>query len=295
MMQEPAVSTQPTSQDQDNGDDTLPPERIFDAGFGGNFIDWEELWRYRDMFYFLIWRDLRTRYAQSVLGLGWAVLPPIFRVVVFTIVFGNLAKISSDGAPYALFSFTALVAWGYFSNALAGASGSLLTGVSLINKVYFPRMILPLVGVFSKMIDFVITLALLFVLMAWFRVVPTIWTLFLPILVLMMTLNAAGLGMMLTALAVQYRDVKFGQSFIGGLLMYASPVIYPTNLIPEQYRLLYALNPMVGVIEGFRSALLGTNPMPWGMLGMGSITTLVIFIGGTFYFRHRERIFADVV
>jgi lipopolysaccharide transport system permease protein len=273
----------------------LPPERIFDASFGGRFIDWEELWRYRDMFYFLIWKDIKTRYAQSVLGLGWAVLPPIFRVVVFTIVFGNLAQISSDGAPYALFSFTALVAWGYFSNALSGASGSLLTGVNLINKVYFPRMILPLVGVFSKVIDFLITLALLFILIAWFRVVPTIWTLFLPVLILMMTLNAAGLGMILTALAVQYRDVKFGQSFIGGLLMYASPVIYPTSLIPEQYRLLYALNPMVGIIEGFRAALLNTNPMPWDMLGMGSITTLVIFVSGTFYFRHRERVFADVV
>ena len=254
-----------------------------------------ELWQYRDLFYFLVWRDIKVRYAQSVLGVGWAIIQPFFYMIVFTIVFGNLAKVSSDGAPYAIFSYTALVPWTYFSNALTESTSSLIQNVNMLSKVYFPRLVLPMVAVLGKLLDFGIAFLLLFGLMVWFRIAPTSWVLILPLLILLMMLSAAGLGMWLTALAIQYRDVKYAMIFLVQLLMYAAPVVYPASLIPDRYRLLYALNPMAGVIEGFRSALLGTNPMPWDLLAVGSIVAVVMFASGTFYFRRMERIFADVV
>jgi len=261
---------------------------------GWRLIDLKELREYKDLFYFLVWRDIKVRYAQSVLGIGWAVIQPVFTMIVFTIVFGKLAKISSDGVPYAIFSFTALVPWTYFSTALTGASGSLIAGSGMLTKVYFPRIIIPMTPVLGKLVDFGIALLLLFGMMVWFKTMPTIWALTLPLLILLMILTAAGLGMWLTALSIQYRDINYGMSFSVRLLMYAAPVVYPASLIPDKYRLLYGLNPMAGVIEGFRSALLGTKPMPWDLIAMGSITAIVIAISGAFYFRRMERIFADV-
>lgn len=268
---------------------------IIEASSGWRLIDWRELWRYRDLFYFLVWRNVKVRYAQSVLGLGWAVIRPVFSMIVFTIVFGRLAKVASDGVPYAIFSYAALVPWTYFSSALTGASGSLVGASGMISKVYFPRLIIPLTTVLSNLVDFVIALLILFGLMVWFGMQPTIWALLLPLLVLLMMLTATGLGMWLTALAIQYRDVKYGLSFAVQLLMYAAPVVYPASSIPQQYRWLYGLNPMAGVIEGFRSALLGTNPMPWDLLLPGTIIAIIVFIGGALYFRRTERIFADVM
>ncbi len=253
-----------------------------------------EVWNYRDLVYFLVWRDVKTRYAQSILGVGWAVLHPVFSMIVFTIVFGKLAKVSSDGVPYAIFSYTALVPWTYFSNALTNASGSLIQSSNFLQKIYFPRLIIPLVPVLGKLIDFVIAFLLLFVLMFWFGIAPTIWIVTLPFLIVLMMLTAAGMGMFLTALAIQYRDINYGMGFGVQLMMYAAPVVYPTSLIPEPYRLLYALNPMVGVIEGFRASLLGTVAMPWDLLAIGSVTAVLLFIGGVLYFNHKERIFADV-
>lgn len=261
---------------------------------GWRLIDFRELWQYRDLFYFFVWRDIKVRYAQSILGVGWAIIQPVFSMIVFTIVFGKLARISSDGAPYAIFTYAALVPWIYFSNALSGASSSLIQGANLLKKIYFPRLILPLSSVLSKLVDFGIALLLLFGLMVWFKAAPTMSAFALPVLVLMMMLTAAGLGMWLTALAVQYRDVKYGMNFVVQLLMYFAPVVYPASLIPDRYRLLYALNPMVGVIEGFRSALLGTNPMPWDLLSVGSVTTILIVTSGALFFRRMERTFADV-
>ena len=254
-----------------------------------------ELWKYRDLFYFLVWRDVKARYAQSILGVGWAVIQPVFSMIVFTIVFGNLAKVSSDGVPYAIFSYAGLVPWTYFSSAFTGASGSLISASGMLTKVYFPRLIIPLAPVLGKLVDFGIALLLLFGLMVWFKIPPTIWALTLPLLILLMMLTAAGLGMWLTALAIQYRDVNYGLGFAVQLLMYAAPVVYPASLIPERFRLLYGLNPMAGVIEGFRAALLGTRPMPWDLIAVGSITALMIAVSGAFYFRRMERIFADVV
>ncbi len=262
---------------------------------GWQLIDFRELWEYRDLFYLLIWRNIKVRYAQSILGIGWAVVQPVFTMVVFTVVFGKLAKISSDGVPYAIFSYAALVPWTYFSTALTQASASLIGASGMISKVYFPRLIVPITPVLDKLVDFAIALLILFGLMVWFRIEPTIWALALPFFILLMILTAAGLGMWLTPLAIQYRDVKYGMGFVLQLLMFASPVVYPASLIPEQYRLLYGVNPMVGVIEGFRAALLGTRPMPWDLIAVGTITAFVIAVSGALYFRRTERIFADVV
>jgi lipopolysaccharide transport system permease protein len=253
------------------------------------------LWQYRDLLYFLIWRDIKAKYAQSVLGIGWAIVQPVFYMIVFTIVFGKLAKISSDGAPYVIFSYTALVPWTYFANALADTTGSLLGGGNMLTKVYFPRLIMPISSTIAKLVDFSIAFLLLFGFMAWFRTAPTLAALVIPALILLMILTAGGIGMWLTVLAIQYRDVKYGIGFLVQLLMYASPVAYPASLIPDQYRLLYAMNPMVGVMEGFRSALLNTNPMPWDMIAVGGIVAVAVALSGMFYFRRMERTFADVV
>jgi lipopolysaccharide transport system permease protein len=271
-----------------------PPERVIEASPRWRLLDWQEVWHYRDMLYLLVWRDIKGRYAQTVLGPTWAVLQPVFNMIVFTIIFGRLVNVSSDGAPYALFSYAALVPWSYFSTALNGASNSLVVEARIISKVYFPRIILPLAPICSKLLDFGISMLLLVVMLIWFNITPGLGVLVLPLLLFMMMLTVAGLGMLLTALAVQYRDVRFGMGFVSSVLMYASPVIYPASLVPEQYRLLYGLNPMAGVIEGFRSALLQTNPMPWDLIGMGVPSIVLLLLAGMWYFRQRERIFADV-
>ena len=262
---------------------------------GWRMVDWRELWQYRDLFFFLVWRDIKTRYAQSILGIGWAVIQPVLSMVVFTIVFGRLANISSDGVPYPIFNFAGLVPWTYFSGSLMAATSSLVASKAMITKVYFPRLVVPIAPVLAKLVDFGIAMLILFGMMVWYRIYPTIGVLALPPLVLLMMLTAAGAGMWLTALSVQYRDINYAMGFGVQLLMYAAPVVYPASLIPEQYQLLYALNPMVGVIEGFRSALLGTNPMPWNFIAIGSLTAILIAASGIAYFRRTERVFADVV
>jgi lipopolysaccharide transport system permease protein len=257
-------------------------------------IDWRELYRYRDMFRFLTLRTIKARYAQSVIGIGWAVIQPLFSMLVFTVVFGRLAKVSSDGAPYALFSFVALVPWTFFSNALNDSTSSLISQATMLSKVHFPRMILPLSAVAAKLVDFVIALLVLFVMMAFYRVTPTSGVFAIPFLILIMVAAATGAGMWLTSLAVQYRDVSYAMGFFVQLLMYAAPVVYPASLIPERFQAVYALNPMVGVIEGFRAALLGTREMPWAMISLGAATAGVLLVSGALYFRMKERIFADV-
>lgn len=276
-------------------DEGLPLRTVIEPPSGWQLVDWRELWHYRDLLYFLVWRDIKTRYAQSILGVGWAVIQPVFTMIVFTVVFGRLANISSDDVPYAIFSYTALVPWTYFAGSLTSSSGSLIGAAGMITKVYFPRLVIPIAPVLAKLLDFAIAMLILLGLMLWFRTPPTIWALTLPLLVLLMMLSAAGMGMWLTALSIQYRDIKYGLNFGVQLLMYASPVVYPASKVPEQFRLLYGLNPMAGVIEGFRSALLGTNPMPWDLLAMGSAVAVVLAISGAMYFGRMERVFADVV
>lgn len=276
-------------------DEGLPLRTVIEPPSGWQLVDWRELWHYRDLLYFLVWRDIKTRYAQSILGVGWAVIQPVFTMIVFTVVFGRLANISSDDVPYAIFSYTALVPWTYFAGSLTSSSGSLIGAAGMITKVYFPRLVIPIAPVLAKLLDFAIAMLILLGLMLWFRTPPTIWALTLPLLVLLMMLSAAGMGMWLTALSIQYRDIKYGLNFGVQLLMYASPVVYPASKVPEQFRLLYGLNPMAGVIEGFRSALLGTNPMPWDLLAVGTVVAIVLAVSGAMYFGRMERVFADVV
>ncbi len=271
------------------------PLTIIDADARARLIDWTELWRYRDLFRYLVWRDIKTRYAQSVLGIGWAVIQPLFSMIVFTIIFGRLAQIRSDGVPYAIFSFTALVPWTYFASALTEATGSLIGASNMISKVYFPRLVVPLAPVIGKLVDFAVAMVILIGLMIAFQSRPTLWAFFLPVLILLMMMTAAGAGMWLTALAVQYRDIKYAMNFFVQLLMYAAPVIYPASSVPQSLRFWYGLNPMAGVIEGFRAALLGTTPMPWDLIGTGTVTAGLLVLSGAFYFQRTERVFADVV
>lgn len=264
-----------------------PTGKFQDFGLG-------ELRQYGELFFFLVWRDIKGKYAQSILGIGWAVAQPVMSMVVFTIIFGNLAEIDSDGIPYAIFSFSALVAWTYYQEAVTDATASLVTNANMLQKIYFPRLILPLSAVLARLVDFLISFVLLLAMMVWFGIRPTWWTLGLPLIVVLLMMSAAGLGLILSAMAVQYRDVKHGMSFGVKLLMYAAPVVYPVSYVPEQYRLFYALNPMVGVVEGFRASLLGTTPMPWDLLGVGAVSAVLIFVAGAWYFRKKEHVFADV-
>ena len=261
---------------------------------GWQFINWKEIIEYKDLFFFLVWRDIKVKYAQSIIGIGWAIIQPVFSMLVFTVVFGTLARIDSDGAPYAIFSFTALVPWTFFSNSLVDASSSLITHKSMLSRIYFPRIIVPLTSILGKLVDFSISMVLLFVLMIGFKVVPTIGVLIVPFLIILMILSVTGLSLWLSALAVQFRDIKYSMTFAVTLLMYAAPVVYPASLIPSQYQLIYAINPMVGVIEGFRSAFLGTNPMPYDFIIIGTISAFIIALSGSMFFKKTERIFADV-
>jgi lipopolysaccharide transport system permease protein len=261
---------------------------------GWRLVDFGELYRYRDLLWFLTWRNIKVLYAQSIIGIGWAVLQPLFSMLVFTLVFGMFAKMNSDGVPYALFSFCGLVPWSYFSNSLLDSGNSLVNQADMLSKVYFPRLVLPLSSVLSKLVDLVIALGVLFGMMLLYQRIPNWQIVFLPLLIAIMTLTAAGMGMFLTAMAIQYRDIKHAMTFIVQLLMYAAPVVYPTALVPEWLQPYYALNPMVGVIEGFRASLLGTREMPWQWILTGTVTSLLIFAFGLFQFRKQERVFADV-
>lgn len=261
---------------------------------GWRLIDGKELFEYRDLFFFLVWRDIKVLYKQTVLGFLWAVIRPVFSMIVFSIVFGRLAKVPSDGAPYPVFAYTGLIPWIYFSTALSNSTQSLISNANMITKVYFPRLIIPMTPVLAGLVDFVISFAVLGVLMAWYRIIPTAALLVLPLLILLMVLTAAGIGMWLSAMAILYRDIRHALQFIIQLLMYAAPVVWPVSLVPEKYRLLFGLYPMAGVIEGFRSALIATHPIPWDLIGMGTLSAVIVAVSGAFYFRRTERIFADV-
>jgi lipopolysaccharide transport system permease protein len=257
-------------------------------------LDFGELLRYRDLLYFLVVRGIRARYAQSVLGVGWAIIQPLFSTIIFTIVFGRLAKISSDGVPYFLFSLSGMLPWTYFSNTLTESANSITTNSGLITKVYFPRLVLPLSAAFSKLLDFTIAFILLVVILFVYEVGATWYFLLIPLLLLILFLTSLGFGIWLASFAVQYRDVKHALTFGTQLLMYLAPVVYPLSNIPDNYIWLYSLNPMVGVVEGFRVCLLSHQPFPWFTLLEGAVTSLLLFIFGLYSFRKMERKFADV-
>lgn len=257
-----------------------------------------EFWQYRDLLYFMVLRDITVLYKQSVLGFAWAIINPLFSMVVFSIVFGKLAGIPSDDIPYPIFSYAALIPWTYFSNTLNASGSSLITNTGIFTKVYFPRLIIPLTPVLSKLADFFISFTLLVVLMIYYAYYPTIKLVLLPLLMVIMMLATAGLGSWTSALAIQYRDVKFGLTFATPLLMYAAPVVFPASLILEKFGssayLAYGLYPMVGVIEGFRAAIVPDRLIPWDLIGMSAVGAVLLMGIGFVVFRKMESRFADV-
>lgn len=272
----------------------VAPTVVVEPRSGWRLIDLREMREFRDLYLFLVWRSVKVRYAQSAIGIGWVVVQPLASMLVFTVIFGRLVGVESDGQPYSLFAFVALVPWTYFANAMTQATSSLANDANIIRKIYFPRMILPLSTITARLVDFGIALVILVVMLGLYGRLPTWGALMLPVLVAIMVATAAGLGLWLTALAIQYRDVNHAASFSVQLLMYAAPVVYPASLVPEHLQLVYALNPMVGVIEGFRAGLLGSRAMPWDMIGTGAAVAAVIAASGMFYFRRKEHVFADV-
>ncbi len=258
-------------------------------------IDFKELWRYRELIYFLTWRDIKVRYKQAVLGIAWAVLQPLMTTLIFTVIFGVLLGTPSQGIPYPLFSLTALLPWQLFASALQRSSVSLVGNANLITKIYFPRLAIPLSSVFAALVDFLISFAVLIGVMVYYQYWPGWSVLWLPLLVLFALLTALSVGLWLSALNVQYRDIQQIVPFIIQVWMYASPIVYPIETIPAGiWRTLYSLNPMTGVIQGFRWALLGSTPPDLTMLISGAVV-LVLLISGLFYFRRMEKTFADIV
>jgi lipopolysaccharide transport system permease protein len=255
----------------------------------------KELWAYRELLYFLIWRDVKVRYKQTALGIAWAIIQPVFTMIVFSLFFGRLGKIPSDGIPYPLFSYAALVPWTFFSQGLTLASNSLVGSANLIKKIYFPRLSIPIAAVTSGLIDFSIAFVVLIGMMLYYGVLPTINVIWLPFLLLLTLMTSLGVSLWLSALNVQFRDVRYVLPFLIQLWLFATPIAYPSSLLPEPWRTLYSINPMVGVVEGFRWALLGAKTAPGPMLIVSSLAALALLVGGAFYFRRLEKTFADVV
>lgn len=257
-------------------------------------LNLRDLWDYRELLYFLMWRDVKVRYKQTVLGAAWAIIQPFFTMLIFTIFFGKLVGIHSDGLPYSLFALSGLVPWTFFSGAVTNSSNSLLGDARLITKVYFPRMIIPGATVGAGLVDFIIAFVTLLGLMAYYRVTVTWNILILPILIAMLALLALGVGMWMSALNVKYRDIRYVLPFTIQLWMFASPIIYPTSYIPEKWRLLYSLNPLVGIVEGFRASLLG-QALNLPALAISAGITLALLVCSAYVFRRMEKDFADVI
>lgn len=258
-------------------------------------LNLRELWRYRELVFFLSWRDIKVRYKQTALGVAWAVLQPVFTMIVFSLFFGRLAGIPSGGAPYPVFAFCALLPWQLFAFSLTESSNSLVANQRLITKVYFPRLVIPISAVVASLVDFVIAFVVLVLLLAYYRIAPTtaIWTL--PLFVLLAISLALGMGLWLSALNVRYRDVRYTLPFLTQVWLIATPIAYPSSLVPERWRPLYGMNPMAGVVEGFRWALLDTGERPGPILGVSTVVTILILVTGLHYFRRMERTFADTV
>ncbi len=273
---------------------TIPVIRI-EPSRGWVSLKLKELWEYRELLYFLTWRDIKVRYKQTALGAAWAVLQPFMTMVVFSLFFGKLAQIPSDGLPYPIFSFAALVPWTFFAYGLSQSSNSLVGSANLIKKVYFPRLVVPISSILSGIVDFALSFVMLLVLMVYFGIFPTMNVIWLPALLLLAGVTSLGVGLWLSALNVEYRDVRYVIPFLTQFWMFATPIAYPSNLLPEFWRPIYALNPMVGVVEGFRWALLGTDTQPGPMIVASSLAALVLLVSGAFYFKRMEKNFADLV
>lgn len=271
------------------------PITIIKARPGWQLIDFKELREYRDLFYFLVVRDIKIRYKQTVLGAAWAIIQPFITMIVFSLFFGRLAKVPSDNIPYPVFTYAALVPWTYFANSLRLSANSLVGNTALISKIYFPRIIIPTAPILAGLLDFVISLSVLFVMMLYYGMAPTPYVAVFPLLALLMVMTAAGTGMWFAALNAQYRDIKYTVPFVVQLWMFLSPVVYPSSMVPQKFQMWYGINPMAGIIEGFRSILLGTVDFPYRMIIASTIGSILIFVSGALYFRRMERYFADVI
>jgi lipopolysaccharide transport system permease protein len=254
-----------------------------------------ELWQYRELLFFFVWRDIKVRYKQTLFGAAWAVIQPVFTMLVFSVFFGRLAGVPSDGLPYPIFAYAALVPWTYFANSITTAGNSLVDQERIISKVYFPRLLMPLASILAGLVDFTIAFAVLLGLIAWYGISITWAVLTLPLFILLAALAALAVGLWLAALNVQFRDVRYAIPFIVQFWLFATPVAYSSSLVPERWRILYGLNPMAGVVEGFRWALLGQGSPPEPMLGVSVLTVLVILVSGLYFFRRLEQSFVDVV
>jgi len=258
-------------------------------------LNLHELWAYRELLYFLVWRDVKIRYKQTAIGAAWAILQPLMTMLVFLVVFRKFANVPSDGLPYSIFAYTALMPWTLFAGAVNRSSLSIVSQASVISKVYFPRLMIPISAVLSGLVDFSVAFVLLFGMMAWYGVLPTWGVLALPLFMLLALSTALGIGLWLSALNVKYRDVGHAIPFLIQLWMFASPIAYPLSVVPEKWRLLYSLNPLTGVIEGFRWALLGKESPDFQIIAVSAIAVVGLLFTGIMYFKRMERTFADVV
>jgi lipopolysaccharide transport system permease protein len=254
-----------------------------------------ELWQYRDLFYFFVWRDVKVRYRQTVMGASWAIIQPFFSMVVFSLFFGRLAKVPSDGIPYPIFSYAALVPWTFFANALTQSSNSLVLNANMVKKIYFPRLIMPTANVLSGLIDFFLAFLVLLGMMFFYGFTPTVNVFWLPLFLCLALATSLGVSLWLSAMNVQFRDVRYTIPFLTQAWLFITPIAYPSSLLEEPWRTLYGINPMAGVVEGFRWALLGTDTSPEPIIIVSSFIAVILLVSGTFYFRRMERTFADVI
>jgi lipopolysaccharide transport system permease protein len=273
---------------------TVPRLHVYRRRQGVAALDWAELWEYRELLYFLVWRDVKVRYKQAVLGAGWAVLQPAMAMVIFTIIFGRLVKLPTDGSPYPVFVYAGLLPWTFFSNAVTTASNSLVNSANLITKVYFPRVIIPLAAVGAGLVDFTVAFGLLIILLVWYHIPLTPWFALVPVFLFLTIIAAVGVGTILSALTVNYRDFRWVLPFAIQVWLYATPVTYASSVVPEKWRVAFGLNPMAGVVEGFRSAVLGRPPL-WTLVETSTVVAVTTLVLGLVYFQRVERTFVDVV
>jgi len=271
------------------------PVTIIRPSRGWISVNLRDLWEYRELLYFLTWRDIKVRYKQTVLGAAWAIIQPFFTMVVFSFFFGKLAKMPSDDIPYPIFSYAALVPWTFFANGLSQSSTSLVASANLIKKVYFPRLVVPISAVISGGVDFALAFVVLLGMMLFYSIVPTAAVAWLLPLLLLALVTSLGVGLWLTAMNVQFRDVRYAVPFLVQVWMFATPIAYPSSLLDEPWRTLYGINPMAGVVEGFRWALLGTETAPGPIVIVSALVAVGLLVSGAFYFRRMEKTFADVV
>jgi lipopolysaccharide transport system permease protein len=273
----------------------IKPHLHIEPSHGWVSLKLHELWEYRELLYFLTWRDIKVRYKQTALGASWAIIQPFFTMVVFSLFFGRLAKVPSDGIPYPIFSYAALVPWTFFANGLNQSSNSLVSSANLIQKIYFPRLAIPIATVLSGVIDFALSFVVLLGMMLFYGIYPTRNIVWLPLFLLLALTTSLGVGLWLAALNVQYRDVRYTVPFLTQFWMFATPIAYPSSLLSEPWRTLYGLNPMAGVVEGFRWALLDSQSAPGPIILVSTLASAAILVGGAYYFRRMEKTFADVV